>query len=146
MRNGAKVPAQIQRMIAEDLLAGIFPDAKACFENIQGAREVPTHPLVDQALRDGLEEAMDLPQLIKILERIFRGELKCVGRDTPEPSVFSHELVNSAVYTFLDDAPLEERRTRAVHRGRRAFGRVRRYGPGARRRVSRPSRCPWPRR
>ncbi|MDB5809079.1 MAG: putative ATP-dependent helicase [Betaproteobacteria bacterium] len=115
MRNGTKMPAQIQRMIAEDLLAGIFPDAKACFENIQGAREVPCHPLVEQAMRDAVEEAMDLPRLITILERIFRGEVKCVGRDTPEPSVFSHELVNSAVYTFLDDAPLEERRTRAVH-------------------------------
>ncbi|HEV7799545.1 MAG TPA: ATP-dependent DNA helicase, partial [Burkholderiales bacterium] len=114
-RNGMKMPAQIQRMIAEDLLAGIFPDAKACFENIQGSREVPCHPLVEQAMRDCLEEAMDLPQLTTILQRIFDGQVRCVGKDTPEPSVFSHELVNSAVYTFLDDAPLEERRTRAVH-------------------------------
>jgi len=114
-RNGVRMPAQIQRMIAEDLLAGIFPDAKACFENVQGAREVPCHPLVEQAMRDALEEAMDLPQLITVLQRIYDGELTCLGRDTPEPSVFSHELVNSAVYTFLDDAPLEERRTRAVH-------------------------------
>jgi ATP-dependent Lhr-like helicase len=109
------MPAQIQRMIAEDLLAGIFPDAKACLENLQGAREVPCHPLVEQAMRDCLEEAMDLPQLITVLQRIFDGEVRCLGKDTPEPSVFSHELVNSAVYTFLDDAPLEERRTRAVH-------------------------------
>ncbi len=114
MRNGARMPAQIQRMIAEDLLAGVFPDAKACFENIQGEREIPRHPLVDQAMRDSLEEAMDLPQLIEILHRIYDGEIKCVARDTPEPSVFCHELINSAVYTFLDDAPLEERRTRAV--------------------------------
>ena len=114
-RNGARMPAQIQRMIAEDLLAGIFPDAKACFENIQGAREVPQHPLVDQALRDSLEEAMDLPQLIEILQRVYNGEVTCVAKDTPESSVFSHELLNSAVYTFLDDAPLEERRTQAVY-------------------------------
>ena len=115
MRNGARMPAQIQRMIAEDLLAGIFPDAKACLENIQGARELPSHPLVDQAMRDALEEAMDLPQLITILQRVYNGEIRCVARDTPEPSVFCHELLNSAVYTFLDDAPLEERRTQAVH-------------------------------
>ncbi len=114
-RNGARLPAQIQRMIAEELLAAIFPDAAACLDNIQGARELPKHPLVDQALRDCLEQAMDLPQLVRTLQRVFAGELKCIARDTPEPSVFCHEILNSAVYTFLDDAPLEERRTRAVY-------------------------------
>jgi ATP-dependent Lhr-like helicase len=114
-RNGTRVPAQVQRMYAEDLLQAVFPDAAACIDNIQGAREIPDHPLVDQAIRDALEEAMDLPALVKILERIQRGEIECFARETPEPSVFSHELVNSAVYTFLDDAPLEERRTHAVY-------------------------------
>ncbi|HET7764490.1 MAG TPA: DEAD/DEAH box helicase [Burkholderiales bacterium] len=114
-RNGARLPAQIQRMIAEELLAAIFPDAAACQDNIQGAREVPEHPLVDQAMRDCLEQAMDLPQLVGVLKRVFAGELKLVARDTPEPSVLCHEILNSAVYTFLDDAPLEERRTRAVY-------------------------------
>ncbi|MGQ0525296.1 MAG: DEAD/DEAH box helicase [Betaproteobacteria bacterium] len=115
MRNGARIPAQLQRMYAEDLLQSAFPDATACLENIPGAREIPDHPLVEQALRDSLEEAMDLPQLVQILQRLERGEIRCVGRDTPEPSVFCHELLNSAVYTFLDDAPLEERRTQAVY-------------------------------
>jgi ATP-dependent Lhr-like helicase len=114
-RNGARLPAQIQRMIADELLAAIFPDAAACLDNIQGARELPRHPLVDQAIRDCLEQAMDLPQLVRTLQRVFAGELKCVARDTPEPSVFCSEILNSAVYTFLDDAPLEERRTRAVY-------------------------------
>jgi ATP-dependent Lhr-like helicase len=114
-RNGMRVPAQLQRMNAEDLLQAVFPDATACFENIQGAREVPDHPLVNQALGDALEEAMDLDGLIEVLKRIIEGHVQCIGRDTPEPSVFCHELLNSAVYTFLDDAPLEERRTRAVY-------------------------------
>jgi ATP-dependent Lhr-like helicase len=114
-RNGARIPAQLQRMYAEDLLQGVFPDAAACLDNIQGAREVPDHPLVNQALRDSLEEAMDLPRLVPLLARIHRGEVTCLARETPEPSVFSHELLNSAVYTFLDDAPLEERRTQAVY-------------------------------
>ena len=114
-RNGARIPAQLQRMYAEDLLQGVFPDAAACLDNIAGAREIPDHPLVNQALRDCLEEAMDLPRLVPLLERVHRGELRCLARETPEPSVFSHELLNSAVYTFLDDAPLEERRTQAVH-------------------------------
>jgi ATP-dependent Lhr-like helicase len=114
-RGGARVPNQLQRMYAEDLLQSAFPDAVACQDNIQGAREIPDHPLVHQALRDALEEAVDLPGLEKVLQEIVGGEIRCVARDTPEPSVLSHELLNSAVYTFLDDAPLEERRTRAVY-------------------------------
>ncbi|HEX6689792.1 MAG TPA: DEAD/DEAH box helicase, partial [Burkholderiales bacterium] len=114
-RNGAKVPGQLQRMYAEDVLQSVFPDAAACLDNIQGAREVPEHPLVDQAMRDCLEEAMDLPGLTNVLKNIFSGQLRLVAKDLPEPSVLSHELLNSAVYTFLDDAPLEERRTRAVY-------------------------------
>jgi len=116
MRNGARIPAQIQRMIAEEILTSVFPDAAACQDNIQGgAREVPEHPLVDQTMHDCFEEAMDLPRLTDYLKRIFAGEIRCIGRDTPEPSVLCHEIVNSEVYTFLDDAPLEERKTRAVY-------------------------------
>jgi ATP-dependent helicase Lhr and Lhr-like helicase len=114
-RGGRKVPPPLQRMIAEDLLTAVFPDAAACFENIQGEREVPDHPLVNQALRDCLEEGMDLPQLNQILERIQKGEIRCIGRDTPEPSPLSHEILNAKVYQFLDDAPLEERRAQAVY-------------------------------
>jgi ATP-dependent Lhr-like helicase len=114
-RGGARIPNQLQRMYAEDLLQAVFPDAVACQDNLQGAREVPDHPLVNQALRDCLEEAVDAAGLEFQLRRLVSGETKTVARDTPEPSVLSHELLNSAVYTFLDDAPLEERRTRAVY-------------------------------
>ncbi|HKX37555.1 MAG TPA: DEAD/DEAH box helicase, partial [Burkholderiales bacterium] len=114
-RGGARVPNQLQRMYAEDLLQVAFPDAAACQDNIQGAREVPDHPLVNQALRDCLEEAVDATGLEIQLRKLFSGEIQTVARDTPEPSLLSHELLNSAVYTFLDDAPLEERRTRAVY-------------------------------
>ena len=114
-RGGARVPNQLQRMYAEDLLQAVFPDAVACQDNLPGAREIPDHPLVNQALRDALEEAVDLAGLEKVLQRLVKGEIRCLARDTPEPSVLSHELLNSAVYTFLDDAPLEERRTRAVY-------------------------------
>jgi ATP-dependent Lhr-like helicase len=113
-RGGARVPNQLQRMYAEDLLQAAFPDAAACQDNLQGAREIPDHPLVKQALRDSLEEAVDVQGLLEVLSRLGKGEIKTTARDTPEPSVLSHELLNSAVYTFLDDAPLEERRTRAV--------------------------------
>ncbi len=114
-RGGAKVPNQLQRMYAEDLLQAVFPDAVACQDNLQGAREVPEHPLVDQALKDALEEAVDCHGLAAALKKLYSGEIQTAARDTPEPSVLSHELLNSAVYTFLDDAPLEERRTRAVY-------------------------------
>jgi ATP-dependent helicase Lhr and Lhr-like helicase len=114
-RGGARIPNQLQRMYAEDLLQAVFPDAVACQDNLQGEREIPEHPLVHQAMRDALEEAVDATGLEKTLTRLVNGEIGFVARDTPEPSVLSHELLNSAVYTFLDDAPLEERRTRAVY-------------------------------
>src|SRR3954467_1505674 len=114
-RAGARIPNQFQRMYAEDLLQVAFPEAIACQDNIQGAREIPDHPLVNQAMKDALEEAVDAEGLTGVLQSLVAGELKLVARDLPEPSVLSHELLNSAVYTFLDDAPLEERRTRAVY-------------------------------
>jgi ATP-dependent helicase Lhr and Lhr-like helicase len=114
-RGGARVPNQLQRMYAEDLLQAVFPDAAACQDNLPGEREVPDHPLVNQAMKDALEEAVDAQGLEHQLTRLYAGEMQLVARDTPEPSVLSHELLNSAVYTFLDDAPLEERRTRAVY-------------------------------
>jgi ATP-dependent helicase Lhr and Lhr-like helicase len=114
-RNGRKVPPQLQRMLADDLMAAVFPDAAACLENIPGDREIPDHPLVNQTVRDCLEEAMDFEALAAILERIHRGEIRCVTCDTPEPSTLSHEILNARPYAFLDDAPLEERRTQAVY-------------------------------
>ena len=114
-RGGARVPNQLQRMYSEDVLQAVFPDAVACQDNLQGAREVPDHPLVNQALRDSLEEAVDATGLERELARLYAGGIATVARDLPEPSVLAHELLNSAVYTFLDDAPLEERRTRAVY-------------------------------
>ena len=119
-RGGRKVPPQLQRAMADDLMAAVFPDAAACFENIGGDRELPDHPLVNQAVRDCLEEAMDFPGLAVVLERIHRGEIECIARDTAEPSPLSYEILNAKPYAFLDDAPLEERRTQAVYARRTA--------------------------
>jgi ATP-dependent Lhr-like helicase len=113
-RGGRKVPPQLQRMLADDLMAAVFPDAAACLENIPGDRQIPDHPLVGQTVRDCLQEAMDFDGLRTVLERIHRGDLRLVARDTPEPSVFAHEILNARPYAFLDDAPLEERRAHAV--------------------------------
>ncbi len=115
--NGKKVPPQIQRMRSEDLLAAVFPDAIACQENLTGARaarQIPDHPLVTETLRDCLTEAMDVDGLTAVLRGIERQEIDCVAVDTPVPSPFSHEILNANPYAFLDDAPLEERRARAV--------------------------------
>ncbi|MFQ5680004.1 MAG: DEAD/DEAH box helicase [Gemmatimonadota bacterium] len=120
-RGGSRTPPQIQRMEAEDLLASVFPDAVACFENIEGGeREIPEHPLVDQAIEDCLTDAMDLERLLKVLRKVRAGELRLVARDTPEPSPLCHELLTARPYAFLDDAPAEERRTLAVY-ARRAM-------------------------
>jgi ATP-dependent Lhr-like helicase len=119
-RGGSKVPPPLQRMQADDLLAAAFPDAAACLDNIPGDREIPDHPLVNQTLRDCLEEAMDVEGLSAVLARVHAGELQLVSRDTPEPSPFADEIVNARPYAFLDDAPLEERRAHAVQMRRPA--------------------------
>jgi ATP-dependent helicase Lhr and Lhr-like helicase len=113
-RAGERVPPQIQRMNAEDLVALVFPDSLACFENIPGEREVPDHPLVNQTIHDCLTEAMDIDELESLLIRIERNEIEMIAKDLREPSPLSQEILNARPYAFLDDAPLEERRTRAV--------------------------------
>jgi len=117
-RRGKKVPPPLQRAMADDLMAAVFPDAAACAENIHGDRQLPDHPLVNQTVRDCLEEAMDFEGLARVLERIHRGEIECIARDTVEPSPLSHDIINARPFSFLDDAPLEERRTQAVYTGR----------------------------
>ena len=112
--NGKKIPLQVQRTRAADLLASVFPDAAACQENVDGPIQVPDHPLIREVMKDIFHEAMDLDGLKEVLRRIHAGEVKCLAVDTPVPSVFSHEILNSNPYAFLDDAPLEERRARAV--------------------------------
>ncbi|MCI0418923.1 MAG: DEAD/DEAH box helicase, partial [Acidobacteria bacterium] len=113
-RGGRKIPPQLQRMEAEDLLAAVFPDQVACGENIVGDREIPSHPLVAETIRDCLEEAMDINGLEGLLASIERGEKTLVARELREPSPLSQEILNARPYAFLDDAPLEERRTQAV--------------------------------
>jgi ATP-dependent Lhr-like helicase len=111
---GKKVAPQIQRMRAEDLLAAVFPEAIACPENLEGEIKIPDHPLVRETMKDALTEAMDVEGLKSILDRMASGEIKCLAVETPVPSQFSHEILNANPYAYLDDAPLEERRARAV--------------------------------
>ena len=111
---GRKVPPPIQRMRSDDLLASVFPDQVACQENLTGDIRIPDHPLVNETVRDCLHEAMDLDGLRAVLSGIERGEIRTLAIDTAEPSPFCHEILNANPYAFLDDAPLEERRARAV--------------------------------
>ena len=113
-RNGKRVPPHLIKMRAADTLSVVFPQAQACAENIVGPREVPDHPLVFETIRDCLVEAMDCEGLENLLARLECGDIGFLARDTVEPSPLSHELINANPYAFLDDAPLEERRTRAV--------------------------------
>ena len=111
---GRRVPAPIQRMRSDDLLASVFPDQVACAENLTGPPRIPDHPLVRETIDNCLHEAMDLTGLQQILTGIEEGRIRTVAIDTVEASQFSHEILNANPYAFLDDAPLEERRTRAV--------------------------------
>jgi len=113
-RRGGKVPAPIQRMRSDDLLASVFPDQAACAENLTGEIRIPDHPLVRETIGNCLHEAMDLDGLLRVVTAIGDGEIRTVAIDNPAPSPFSHEILNANPYAFLDDAPLEERRARAV--------------------------------
>jgi ATP-dependent Lhr-like helicase len=114
-RNGKKVPPNIMRMLSDDLLAAVFPDAAACQDNLAGRDiELPDHPLINEAMKDSLTEALDLDGLTTLLTKILNGDIRCLAVDTTTPSPFSHEILNANPYAFLDDAPLEERRARAV--------------------------------
>jgi ATP-dependent Lhr-like helicase len=115
-QNGKPLPPQIIRMRAADLLAASFPAAVACPENLPpGDLEIPMdHPLVRQTIDDCLSEATDIEGLISVLAGLRDGSIERVAVDTTEPSAFARGILNSERYTFLDDAPLEERRTQAV--------------------------------
>ena len=134
-RGGKRVPPNIQRMLGDDLLASIFPESLACPENLEGEIEIPNHPLIREVMKDVLTEAMDIDGLRRVLGEIANGDIKCVAVDTPIPSQFSHEILNANPYAYLDDAPLEERRARAVEMRRMlpdtVLSEVGRLDPGA---------------
>jgi len=111
---GRQVPPPLQRMRSDDLLTAVFPLLTGCQENVSGPLELPDHPLIRQTVTDCLYEAMDIERLTAVLARWERGEVRLHARDTTEPSPFAHEILNAKPYAYLDDAPLEERRTRAV--------------------------------
>jgi len=114
-RGGKKVPPNIQRMRADDLLAAVFPEQQACPENLAaGDISIPNHPLIREVMKDVLSEAMDIEGLERLLLGIASGKVKCLAIETPVASQFSHEILNANPYAYLDDAPLEERRARAV--------------------------------
>jgi ATP-dependent Lhr-like helicase len=113
-RGGKKVPPQLARMAAEDLVAAVFPDQLACAENLTGEREIPDHPLVRQTIADCLTEAMDIVGLERVLAGLESGAIAVVTRDLTEPSPLACEVLSARPYAYLDDAPLEERRTQAV--------------------------------
>jgi len=114
-KGGRRNPAPLQRMQSDDVMAAVFPALVACQnENPTGPVEPPDHPLVRQTMHDCLHEAMDVAALRTLVADIERGTVSVTCRDTTEPSVLAHEILNGHPYTFLDDAPLEERRSRAV--------------------------------
>jgi ATP-dependent helicase Lhr and Lhr-like helicase len=115
LQNGKRVPPPIQRARSEDLIAAVFPEQIGCQDNHGGQDlELPNHPLVTETMKDCLRDFMDVDGLVTVLKGLRDGRITKVAVDLPEPSVLSHQMLNSAPYTFLDDAPLEERRARAV--------------------------------
>src|SRR5437879_4105300 len=135
-RGGKKVPPSIQRMRADDLLSAVFPEQQACPENLAaGDINIPNHPLIREVMKDVLTEAMDVEGLECVLHDMASGRIKCLAVDTPVSSQFSHEILNANPYAYLDDAPLEERRARAVEMRRvlpdAVLGEIGRLDPAA---------------
>ena len=135
-RNGKKVPPPIQRMRSDDLLSAVFPEALACQENLpEGDIAISKHPLIREVMKDALTEALDVDGLLRVLRDIVDGRITCLAVDTPVPSQFSHEILNANPYAYLDDAPLEERRARAVEMRRvlpeAVLGEIGRLNPDA---------------
>src|SRR5215469_7675802 len=135
-RNGKKVPPPIQRMRADDLLSAVFPAALACQENLpEGDIAISNHPLIREVMKDVLTEALDIEGLERVIRDITEGRITCLAVDTPVPSQFSHEILNANPYAYLDDAPLEERRARAVEMRRvlpeAVLGEIGRLDPAA---------------
>ena len=113
-RFGRRSPPYFQRSDAEDLMAVVFPDQIACLENIAGEREIPQHPLVEQTIKDCLNETMDIEGLIKVIQKIEAGEIKITCCDLTSPSPLAQEVISAKPYAFLDDGDAEERRTMAI--------------------------------
>jgi ATP-dependent Lhr-like helicase len=115
-QGGRRVPAALLRMRAQDLLVAAFPQAAACPETLPGGDvEVPMdHPLVRQTVEDCLTEAMDVEGFLEVLRGLREGRIERRAVDLPAPSPFAAGILAAQPYTFLDDAPLEERRTQAV--------------------------------
>src|SRR5262249_2382943 len=112
---GQKVPMPLQRMRAEDLLAAVFPEQLGCAENMgTGPIPIPDHPLVRETIDNCLREAMDVEGLDAVLAGFADGSIGPVAIAIVAPSPLSHEILHSNPYSYLDDAPLEERRARAV--------------------------------
>jgi ATP-dependent Lhr-like helicase len=111
---GKRVPAWIQRLRSQELLSAIFPGQQACIENKPVAIELPDHFVIDETIRECLEESTDLPRTVKILEGIESGTIRVVGVDGIAPSVFAHRLLLAWDYSFLDDGERANRRSRTV--------------------------------
>ena len=142
---GRKVPAPIQRMRSDDLRAAVFPAQVACQDNAApGDIEVPDHPLVFETMRDCLTEAMDVEGLQAMLADIESGVIETYAKDTPQPSAFSHQILNAMPYAFLDDAPLEERRARAVTLRRALPDDARDLGALSPQAIARAEQAAWP--
>ena len=142
---GRKVPAPILRMRSDDLRAAVFPAQVACQDNAPaGDIDVPDHPLVFETMRDCLTEAMDVAGLEAMLADIESGVIETYAKDTPQPSAFSHQILNAMPYAFLDDAPLEERRARAVTLRRALPDDARDLGALSPQAIARAEQAAWP--
>src|SRR5207244_4009710 len=97
---GQRTPADLMRLKADALL-----------EAVGG---VPDFPVVAETLRECFEDALDVPRLKRMLERLHDGEMWTRHVDTPLPSPFVYPLLLAWDWAYLDAGHAEERRSDAV--------------------------------
>ncbi len=116
-RGGRKVPPQLQRMHGRRSDGrGLSPTPPPASRTFPAIAQIPDHPLVsaDGARLPRGGDGFRRPGA-RARRAFTPARSVCVARDTPEPSPLAHEILNAQPYAFLDDAPLEERRTQAVY-------------------------------
>src|SRR5581483_5365943 len=115
MRGGKRRPIHLQRMEADDLLAAVWPGLAACQENAPpGPVAVPDHVLARQTVDDCLHEGLHVEGMVDVWSKVESGEIEVHTVESSEPSPLSHGILSGRPFTYLDGAPLEERRTRAL--------------------------------
>jgi ATP-dependent Lhr-like helicase len=99
-QGGQRVPAYLLRLKADALMEAVGGQAE--------------FPIVAETLRECFHDALDVPRLKRLLERLHDGELWKRHVDAALPSPFVYPLLLAWDWAYLDAGHAEERRSDVV--------------------------------